>query len=143
MTDNINDRIDQSLRGPKDLNIDEKRHYLGNLRERIYLMVTTADLNDHLYMKQFFQHFPDFKNYQLFLNGDFGQNAIIKEVIAECAKTNTKFSLVQKSDNNPDIAILVVADSAINREKIDIKDLYHTETTKPEKHGFFDNLFRK
>lgn len=124
MSDNLNDRIENSIHGPKDLNIDEKNQYLGNLRERVYLSVSSSELNDKKLMSVFFAHFKDYAPYQIYLNGHLQSNPVMNKIIADCAKTNTKFSIVTKENYHIDIAILVVANTAINEPVIDIKEKY-------------------
>lgn len=149
MTDNLNDRLEQAAFGPKDLNIDEKRQFLGNLRERIFLLVTVPELHDAQMMAVFFKHFADYQDYHIILNGSLINEPAISKVEMMSNQHNIPFSIVNSKDAKlkaKNIAILVVAKTAINQETIDLKEKYPTVTTTPEKPaktGFFSHLFGK
>lgn len=151
MADNLNERLEQSSHGPLQTKPDERHRFLGSLRERVYLKMTIKDLGDPANLEIFLKHINDYKVYQILINGKMPQNETIDQIEAACAKENIPFTLVsdESAQTNLDsAAILVVAKSAINKERIELKQVYPPEFPKeelatPKKEVFWHKLFHR
>lgn len=121
MGENVNDRLEQSLHGQPKLNIDEHRQYLGSLRERIFVRLTVAEMQDKASVMKFVRHFSDFKNYQILINGKLPQSTLQNQIIMNASKQDVTFRIVNddtaKLDSNA-TGLLVVAKEAINEDEI-------------------------
>lgn len=155
MTDSLNDRLEKSASGvTPQTKPDERRRFLGSLRERIYLRMTVAQTDDPHLQQIFLDHMADYKPYSILINGKMPQTKFISTVMRTCSQDDIKFTLIndQTAKNEPDATgILVVAKEAINRYRIEINQVYPPTITpadklsapKETKHNFFNNLFRK
>ena len=56
MSENLNERLEQSSHGPLQTKPDERRRYLGSLRERVYLKMTITDLENPTSRQIFLNH---------------------------------------------------------------------------------------
>lgn len=121
MGENVNDRLEQSLHGQPELNIDEHRQYLGSLRERIFVRLTVAEMQDKASVMKFVRHVSDFKNYQILINGKLPQSTLQNQIIMNASKQDVPFRIVNddtaKLDSNA-TGLLVVAKEAINEDEI-------------------------
>lgn len=155
MTDSLNDRLEKSAAGVSpQTKPDERRKFLGSLRERTYLRMTVAQTQNPTLQKIFLDHLNDYQPYNILINGKISQSKFVSTVMKECSKRNIKFTLVndQTAIDEPDATgILVVAKTAINRYRIAINQVYaptiksadQLPTPSQKRHSFFSNLFRK
>ncbi|MGQ5709188.1 DUF1694 domain-containing protein [Lactobacillus sp. PSON] len=151
MTEDLNDRLKQSsLGGSPQTKPDERRRFLGSLRERVFVRMNNTEIHDPKLNELFLKHIDDYKGYTVLINGNIDDDAFLGKVEAACSKNNIPFTLVnnETAKTGPeDTAILVVAKNAINKMRIEIGQVYppempKTELTAPEKkHGFFHHLF--
>jgi uncharacterized protein YueI len=145
-TDDVNQRIEDSALGGRQTKPDERRQYMGSLRERVFLAITVGQLADPAILNTFTQHCADYQGYTALLNGKVS-NSIMGDYMKALNNKNVPFTLVNDPDTPADAAamgVLIVAKDAINRSVINIKDLFPDTTTKPaeKKHkGFFESLF--
>lgn len=155
MSDSLNDRLEQAASGvTPQTKPDERRKFLGSLRERTYLRMTVAQTQNPELQQLFLEHIDDYRPYNILINGKMPQTNFISKVMQGCARNNIKFTLIndQTAKNEPDATgILVVAKDAINRYRIEIDQVYapsidvadKLDKPQPKKHSFFKNLFRK
>ncbi|MBD5430030.1 YueI family protein [Lactobacillus sp.] len=155
MTEDLNQRLEQASRsgsGPQT-KPDERRRFLGSLRERTLVRMSIAQTQNPKWQKIFLDHLSDYKDYTILINGKMPQNKFIGQLMSECSKYGDKFTII--SDNtaqtDPDATgILVVAKTAINRMRIEINQVYAPEfptdqlnAPKEHKHHLFEKLFGK
>lgn len=155
MAEDLNQRLEQASRsgsGPQT-KPDERRRFLGSLRERTFVRMSVAQTQDPKWQKVFLKHLNDYKDYTILINGKMPQGDFVGKLISACSKSGDKFTIV--SDNTaqtePDATgILVVAKTAINRMRIEINQVYAPEFPKEEleapkkhKHNLFEKLFGK
>lgn len=130
---------------------DERRRYLGSLRERTYLRMTIAQAKDLELQKELLNHIQDFKPYTVLINGKMPQTNFINKLMTECSKYNIPFTLISDdtAQTAPDsTGILIVAKTAINQMRIEINQVYAPELPKvaldKTKHkSFWQKLFGK
>lgn len=155
MAEDLNQRLEQASRsgsGPQT-KPDERRRFLGSLRERTFVRMSVAQTQDPKWQKVFLKHLNDYKDYTILINGKMPQGNFVGKLMSACSKSGDKFTIV--SDNtaqtDPDATgILVVAKTAINRMRIEINQVYAPEFPKEEleapkkhKHNLFEKLFGK
>ena len=154
MSANLEKRTEQAAKG---INLqtkpDERRRFLGSLRERAYLRMTVEQTTNLKLQNLFLSHMSDYLPYSILINGNMPQSAFISKVMTNCSKNNIPFTLVsdQTAQNNPDATgLLVVSSTAINQPRIEIKQVYSPllptdklATPKKSQHGFWYNLFHK
>ncbi|MEJ6348304.1 YueI family protein [Holzapfeliella sp. He02] len=127
MSDKLNERLEQSgMTSTPQTNPDERRKYLGSLRERVLVRLSVAQLKDQKIVKTLVSHIPSYQNYQVLINNKIN-TANASLIIKCCSQNNIKFSLI--SDQSAQIeddktGVLVVSSEAINEPVIDIAQKY-------------------
>ncbi|ERL66447.1 YueI family protein [Schleiferilactobacillus shenzhenensis] len=146
--DDVNQRIEESAAGGRQTNPDERRQYLGSLRERVFLAITVGQLPDPDVLTAFNAHLADFKGYSALINGKV-DNSITGAYIKALSSGGIPFTLVNDTttpSDNAAMGLLIVAKAAINEPTVAITAKYpdgaHSADPKEKKHkGFFDSLF--
>lgn len=151
MTEDLNDRLKQSAMGAgPQTKPDERRRYLGSLRERVLVRMNNTEVQDPELQNLFLNHLDDYKDYSVLINGNLDSNNFLNKVESSCSKNTIPFTLVnnETAKTGPDdTAILVVAKTAINKPRVEIKQVYPPEMPKTElaepkpKKNFFQRLF--
>ncbi|TSO26123.1 YueI family protein [Lactobacillus sp. LL6] len=151
MTEDLNDRLKQSSLGAgPQTKPDERRRYLGSLRERVLVRMNNTEIHNADLDKLFLEHINDYKGYTVLINGNIDDDAFLGKVESACSKNNIPFTLVnnETAKTGPeDTAILVVSKNAINKMRVEIGQVYPPEMPKTElaapekKHDFFHHLF--
>ena len=151
MTEDLNKRVEQAAQGiTPQTKPDERRRFLGSLRERCLIRMDNTEVQNHELTNLFLKHLADFKNYTILINGNINDDGFLGDVEAGCSKLNIPFTMVnnETAKTGPhDTAILVVAKTAINRPRISLKQVYPPEFPKEElvapkqKESFWHKLF--
>ena len=152
MTEDLNKRVEQAAQGiTPQTKPDERRRFLGSLRERVLVRLDNTEVKDLKLTALFLKHIDDFKGYTILINGNIEDDGFLGDVESECSKKDIPFTLVnnETAQTGPkDTAVLVVAKTAINRPRIKINQVYPPEMPKTElnapakKHeGFWHHLF--
>lgn len=117
--DNLQQHLNNSIYGPPQTNPEERRHYLGSLRERAALLITNKQMADKATLpafKQAFSALSQHTDYQLLLNGKL-DTTITAPYLAAAAAAHFRFTLV--NDETASVAptecgLLIAAPNAIN-----------------------------
>lgn len=152
MSEDLSKRVEQAAQGiTPQTKPDERRRFLGSLRERVLVRIDNTEINDYKLTALFLKHIDDFKGYTILINGNITDDGFLGDVEADCSKENIPFTLVnnETAKTGPeDTAVLVVAKEAINRQRIEIGQVYAPEMPKTElnapkakKEGFWHHLF--
>ena len=142
--DNMQEHLNSAIYGPPQTKPDERRAYMGSLRERVALQVTNQALADPKRQAQVQPLLKDFHahGYKALLNGKL-DNAITGPYMKMLTDANVPFTLVaNETAQTADKAagLLIVADTAINQSNVDLPPL-EQDPEKPKKRGF--DCFKK
>lgn len=141
---NVEDYLKQGMFGPKETNPDERRKYLGTLRERIEMALTKAQVMEEEIYKEVELSLKKHPNLQLLLNGQINYRFLSKYV--KLADPNgVKFTIINNKDHQTDIGLILAHEDAVNREEIYItrsKVLIEPQQQVKKKKGLF-SLFRR
>ena len=122
MTEDLNTRLEHAAKGITPQTCpDERRRYLGSLRERVLVRMTVKETDNPDLDALFLDHLNDFKNYTILINGKMPQNKFISKLMSLCSQKDIKFTLIndETAKNEPDsTGVLVVSKTAINHERI-------------------------
>ena len=137
------DRLMQKLNGNPQSLPDQRRIYLGSLRERVALAITNQELNADTTLPAFvaaLKPFAQDATYKVLLNGKIDVTKTAPYMKAIQAQGLT-FTLVNDDTAGKDpnrFFLLVVNQQAIKRENIALHALETHET--PTKHSWFDRF---
>lgn len=153
MSEDLSKRVEQAAQGiTPQTKPDERRCFLGSLRERVLVRINNTEINNPKLTDLFLKHITDFEGYTILINGNITDDGFLGEVEAACSKNGIPFTLVnnETAKTGPeDTAVLVVAKTAINRQRVEINQVYPPEMPKTEleaptnnkKEGFWHHLF--
>ena len=136
MTENLTKRVENAANGiTPQTRPDERRSFLGSLRERVFVRMTIKDCEDAKLTKLFMDHFADYKGYTILINANTPNPTFVGLVNDESAR---------KGDD--DSAILVVSKEAINQMRIELTQVYAPplpaeKLPAPKKKGFLARFF--
>lgn len=146
-SDNVQDYLNKGMYGANQTNPEERRKYLGSLRERIYLSMTIEQVISKNYLSTLKKEIIAHPNHTLLLNGTIDMENL-ETYIQLSNQLHCPFRMV--SDENAkktSIGLVYVAKEAVNVEVIDVskKQKPAEETTAekkvPEKKSFFKRFF--
>lgn len=152
MTEDLNTRLEHAAQGITPQTCpDERRRYLGSLRERVLVRMTVKETNNPKLDTLFLEHINDYKDYTILINGKMPQNDFISKLMGLCSQKDIKFTLINDNtakDEPNATGILVVSKKAINHYRVEINQVYapevpHEQLTEQKKPSFWDKLFRK
>jgi uncharacterized protein YueI len=147
----VNDRLTNAMYGSPQTLPDQRRRFLGSLRERTVLAIRVKDLQNSRTFDLFSRHLDDFTDRSALVNGKI-DHQLMGPYLKLLAQKGFPFTLVNKPetpDDSDSYALLIVSREAVDQETINILELYPlaqskpTETSdkKPEKKGWFSKLF--
>ncbi|WEV40566.1 YueI family protein [Lactobacillus sp. ESL0684] len=152
MTEDLNTRVEHAAQGiTPQTKPDERRRFLGSLRERVLVRMNNTEVTDPKLTSLFLNHFADYQGYSILINGNLDDN-FLNQVEAQCGRYEVPFTLVNNETartGSEDTAILVVAKTAINKPRIEVNQVYSPELPKDQlsssqpkkKSGFWHRLF--
>lgn len=152
MSDEMKSHLINSFYGTPQTLPDERRQYLGSLRERTALRITNKELNNNDTFNCLNKNIDYFKNQQLafLINGKL-VSSITNKYVKLAVTNNFKFTLIDNKNAQTDSSatgLLIVADHAINHDKITLDTLFKVTSNhedkiikSKEKKNFFTHLF--
>lgn len=121
---NVEDYLIKGIYGEKQIKIEERNVFLGTIRERVEIALTTSQVMANSIYPQIEANFSN-KSLTLLLNGTLPYTAISK-YIKLAKKTNLPFSLVNNLPTPTPIGLVLTHKNAVEKDEIFIKDeLYH------------------
>lgn len=151
MTEDLSKRVEQAAQGiTPQTKPDERRRYLGSLRERVLVRMNNSEMQNPELTSLFLKHIDDYKDYTILINGNIEDNNFLGKLESQCSQKNIAFTLVnnETAKTGPDdTAVLVVAKTAINKMRIEVGQVYAPEipktelTTNKKKGSFWQRLF--
>ncbi|TXC93035.1 DUF1694 domain-containing protein [Metabacillus litoralis] len=139
----IDEYIQQGIYGAREINPDERRQFLGTLRERVVVVLTKKQVRE----KGTYQEVEELMNKNqeatLFLNGKMNYT-FLSDYIKLANKTGNKFLISTDKQNETDLGLVLAYDYAIDKENIYItKSIEKQDHEHDENHliKFFKKLF--
>lgn len=122
---NVEDYLIKGIYGEKQVKIEERNVFLGTIRERVEIALTTSQVMASSIYSPVESYFKN-KNLTLLLNGTLPYTAISK-YIKLAKKHNLPFSLVNNLPTPTPIGLVLTHNSAVEKSEIFIKDeLYYS-----------------
>ncbi|MBY0122220.1 YueI family protein [Bacillus sp. S/N-304-OC-R1] len=141
MSKNIDDYIMQGIHGQKQTKPDERRRFLGTLRERIVIALTQSQIREKGIYPQVEEALKNNNKAHLYLNGNMNYEELSKYTKI-AAKYQVEYTMVTNKDYNSEIGLALAYDYAIDKEEIYVKKKAPKIIEPKKKKGFF-SLFSK
>ena len=139
----VDEVLQQGIYGPLETKPDERRKFLGNLRERIVVALTKSQVAETSVYPKVEKEMKERPQSNLFLNGNMSYETLSKYVKL-ATKYKIEHTLVTNKEHDSEIGLVLAMDHAIDQEDIFItnKEPVLQQEVKKNK-GFFAKIFKK
>ncbi|WP_346764076.1 YueI family protein [Bacillus sp. BHET2] len=140
----IDDYLENGMYGQKQTKPDERRKFLGTLRERIVIALTQSQVREKGVYKEVQESLKKHPNAKLLLNGNMSYTFLSKYI--KLADTfHVSFSMVTNKDTETEVGLVLAYDHAIDQEEIYVKKKSEkTSEFKPkQKKSLFSSIKNK
>jgi len=143
LSPDIDDYLQQGIYGKKEINPDERRKFLGTLRERVVIALKQSQVREDGTYQEVDVALRENKMAHLFLNGNMDYEYISKyKKLAD--KYGVDFTIVTNKEYNSELGLVLAFDYAIDKENIYVeKEKIDLQQASTKKKGFFAKLFSK
>ncbi|WP_413304245.1 YueI family protein [Bacillus sp. 1P10SD] len=138
----VEEVLQQGIYGAMETKPDERRKYLGTLRERIIVAMKKSQVAETEVYPQVEQLMKENPQAHLFLNGNMSYEDLSKYV-KMANKQKIEHTIVTNKEHDSEIGLVLAMDHAIDKEEIYItKKIAVQEEVKKSK-GIFAKLFNR
>lgn len=139
---NVEEVLQQGIHGPMETKPEERREFLGTLRERIIIALKKAQVAEKRIYPQIEQEMKANPQAHLFLNGNMVYMTLSKYVKL-AAKYNLEHTIVTNKEHDTEIGLVLAMDHAIDKDEIYVtnKPLIQPEVKKSK--GLFAKIFKR
>jgi uncharacterized protein YueI len=138
----VEDVLQQGIYGPLETKPEERRKYLGTLRERIIVALTKNQVAETNIYPQVEQSMKEYPQAQLLLNGNMAYEELSKYVKL-AAKNKIEHKLVTNKEHGTDIGLVLAMNTAIDKKEIYVSPKVQIPEQLPQKKGLFAKLFKR
>ncbi len=117
----VDDYIEQGIYGKKEINPDERRKFLGTLRERIVIALSNAQVRGNRIFPVVEEEVKNNKDAVMYLNGHIDYSYLSKYV-QMALKYKVPYTIVNNKEYSSQIGMVLAYDYAIDREEIYIQE---------------------
>jgi uncharacterized protein YueI len=139
----VDDALKEGMYGPKEIKPEERRQFLGTLRERIVVALKNGQVTEQKVYPQIEQNIKEHPTAHLFLNGNIDYEQLSKYVkLANQYKI--EHTIVTNKEHDTEIGLVLAMDHAIDKEEIYVEkiDAMSTKSEAEKKKSFFSKLFK-
>jgi uncharacterized protein YueI len=129
---NVDDYLQQGIYGKKELKPEERRKYLGTLRERVLVVLYQSQVLEKQVYPEITQLIKQHPKAFMFLNGNMNYADLIKYVKL-ANDHNIRFKIVLNKDYNTDLGLVLAEEFAIDQENIYLEKKKKVSKVEPKK----------
>ncbi|MBM7602284.1 uncharacterized protein YueI [Metabacillus crassostreae] len=133
----LDEYIQQGIYGAREINPDERRKFLGTLRERVVVVLTKKQVREKGTYQEVEELMNKNKEATLFLNGTMNYT-FLSDYIKLANKTGNKFLISTDKQNETDLGLVLAYDYAIDK-----KNIYITKSIEKQDHEHDENKLIK
>ena len=139
----VDEVLQQGIYGSIETKPDERRRFLGTLRERIVVALTKIQVAETDVYPQVEKAMKENPQSHLFLNGNLSYETLSKYVKL-AKKYKIEHTLVTNKEHDSEIGLVLAMDHAIDKEDIYINSKEPKLDVQKEKKskGFFSKIFK-
>ena len=136
----VEEYLQQGIYGKKEIKPEERKKYLGTLRERVIAVLYQSQVLEEKAYPEITELMKEHPKAFLFLNGNMNYTHLSKYV--ELAnRYKVRYKIVLNKDYNTDLGLVFAEEAAINKEDIYIEKKIKQEETPEKKSNFWGRLF--
>lgn len=117
----VEDILEQGIYGPKEINPEERRKFLGTLRERIVLALFSAQVRGEHVQPELVDEMKRNSGARLYMNGTIDYTYLSK-YIKVANQYGIPYKMVTNQGRNTDIGLVLAYDHAVDKENIYIEE---------------------
>lgn len=141
---NLDDYMQKGMYGAKETKPEERRKFLGTLRERVVIALNQSQVIEPSPYKEILDAMKKNTGAKLYLNGHLDYSYLSK-YIKEANQANMEYTIVTNKEADSEIGLLIAYDHAINKEDIYIgeqtNDTVEEESSQDsQKKGIFTTI---
>jgi uncharacterized protein YueI len=137
----LDDYLEKGMYGEKQTKPEERKKFLGTLRERIVVALTKSQVMEKCVYPEVEDFIKSHPNASLYVNGELNYSTISKYI--QIAKKNgNSFSIVTNQLSSTNIGLVLAFDYAIDKEDIYISKnkSIQKESSHKKKKGLWSSL---
>jgi uncharacterized protein YueI len=138
----VDEVLQQGIYGPLETKPDERRKFLGTLRERIIVALTKGQVGEMEVYPQVEQHMKENPQSHLFLNGNMSYESLSKYVKL-ATKYKIEHTIVTNKEHDSEIGLVLAMEHAIDKEEIYITKKVTVQQEVKKNKGFLAKLFKR
>lgn len=144
MADHVDEYLQKGMYGEKQTKPDERRKFLGTLRERAVIALTQPQVRRSGVNNEAEKAMKENPQAHLYLNGNMNYEYLSK-YIKTASKYRIEYTMVTNKEHDTDIGLVLAYDYAIDKENIFVDDekLQVQPEIKKQNDGFFAKLFKR
>ncbi|MFK9092046.1 YueI family protein [Bacillus salipaludis] len=137
----VDEVLQQGIYGPLETKPDERRKYLGTIRERIIVALYKRQVAETEVYPQIEQSMREYPEAHLFLNGNMSYEELSKYVKL-AAKKKIEHKIVTNKEHDTEIGLILAMGHAIDKEEIFITKKQQILKKPQGKKGLFAKIFK-
>ncbi|MGG3467680.1 YueI family protein [Neobacillus pocheonensis] len=139
----VEEVLQQGIHGPLETKPDERRKYLGTLRERIIVALLKSQVAETKIYPQVERYMKEYPGSHLFLNGSMSYENLSKYVKI-ATKNKIEHTIVTNKSHDTEFGLILAMNYAIDKEEILItKNSPATQKPAKKKKGLFARIFKR
>ncbi|MCR2820321.1 YueI family protein [Lederbergia panacisoli] len=139
---NVDDYLQKGMYGVKEIKPEERRKFLGTIRERIVVALTKSQVMEKGVYPEVIQLMKEHPKAVMLLNGDLDYS-YLSDYIHKARSNHIQFSIVANKNYDTNIGLVLTYDYAIDKKEIYIqKNKEKTVTVSKKKKKSLTSLFR-
>ncbi|RFU64839.1 YueI family protein [Peribacillus glennii] len=138
----VDEVLQQGIHGKKEIKPEERRKYLGTLRERVVVVLSQGQVREKTVYPEITSMLQKNPTATLLLNGAMEYSEISK-YIDLATKHKVAFKIVADNGKHSDLGLVLAYDTAIDKEIITVEKRRKSQNGQQKKQGFFSRLARK
>jgi uncharacterized protein YueI len=136
----VDEYLQQGIYGKKEIKPEERKKYLGTLRERVIAVLYQSQVLEKEVYPEITQLVQKHPKALLFLNGNMDYEHLTKYVeLATLYKI--RYKIVLNKDYNTDLGLVLAEETAIDQEHIYIKKKNQKKEQVKKKSSFWGRFF--
>lgn len=139
LKNNVDEYLKQGIYGMKEVKPDERKKFLGTLRERVVAVLYQSQVSEKVIYPEIVQLIKKHPKACLFLNGNM-TDAYLSKYVELATLHKIRYKIVFNKDYNTDLGLVLAEDTAINQENIYIEKKNNKEVKMQKKATLWKRL---
>jgi uncharacterized protein YueI len=138
----VDEVLQQGIYGPLETKPDERRKYLGTIRERIIVALYKRQVAETEVYPQIKQSMKKYPGAQLLLNGNMNYE-VLSKYVKLATKNKVEHTIVTNKEHDTEIGLVLAMSHAIDKDEIFISKNDPIPEKTQVKKGLFSKIFKR